>query len=159
VPEDLIPSKRTINLDKHKFEVALSFPGEIRNKVEQIAIELERKLGPNKYFYDFNYKAQLARPELGVFLQKIYAKQSRLVVVFFGGDYQKKDWCGIEFRAIRTLINERKRSSVMLIKIDDKPVEGINTNDGFIKLDEYSAEEIAELIRSRIESIGKGSHL
>ena len=44
-----------------RFKVALSFPGEQRNYVLQVAELLASELGKNKVFYDAWYKAELAR--------------------------------------------------------------------------------------------------
>ena len=89
-----------VDISRHVFGVALSFPGEVRPLVEQIARELERRLGPNAYFYDNNYVSQLAQPSLDTLLQGLYGR-AKLHVVFLSVDYQKKDWCGVEFRAVR----------------------------------------------------------
>lgn len=92
---------RAVDIESHSFDVGLSFPGEARGLVEPIAKELERTIGPNSYFYDNNYVSQLARPGLDVLLQDIYRKRSKLVVVFLSSDYQRKEWCGVDFRAIK----------------------------------------------------------
>jgi hypothetical protein len=47
----------TVDINIHHFDVALSFPGEIRPLVEEVARNLERLIGPNAYFYDENYKS------------------------------------------------------------------------------------------------------
>jgi hypothetical protein len=60
---------RSVDVSTHAFEVALSFPGEERPVIEQVAAELERRLGPHSYFYDSNYVSQLARPSLDILLQ------------------------------------------------------------------------------------------
>ena len=60
---------KAVDITTHVFDVALSFPGEARSFVEQVALELERLIGPNSYFYDNNYVSQLARPSLDVLLQ------------------------------------------------------------------------------------------
>ena len=41
-----------VDISTHVFDVALSFPGEVRPVVEAVAVELERRMGPNSYFYD-----------------------------------------------------------------------------------------------------------
>jgi hypothetical protein len=38
---------KAVDISTHSFEVSLSFPGEVRAHVEQIALELERRIGPN----------------------------------------------------------------------------------------------------------------
>ena len=88
---------KAVDITAQLFDVALSFPGEVRNYVESIASELERLIGPNSYFYDNNYKAQLARPSLDILLQDIYRNRARLIVIFLCEKYQEKEWCGIEF--------------------------------------------------------------
>lgn len=143
-----------INLADHQFDVALSFPGEAREYVEEVAQHLERILGPNRYFYDRNYTAQLARPSLDIFLQEIYRKRSRLIVVFAGTDYQRKDWCGIEFRAIRDIIKAREDDRVMFVRLDDGEVDGIFGHDGYVDARQFQAEETAAFISERIDVLG-----
>jgi hypothetical protein len=139
-----------INLSEHQFDVALSFPGEARPYVEEVAQHLERLLGPDRYFYDRNYTAQLARPALDTFLQGIYRDRSRLIVVFAGGDYQRKNWCGIEFRAVREIINERAHDRIMFIRMDDGEVEGIFGHDGYADARQHDPAEIASFIDERV---------
>ena len=141
---------RTVDLTKHDFDVALSFPGEIREYVKSIAKELERILGPNSYFYDDNYTAQLARPSLDALLQDIYSNRSRMIVVFLSKAYQEKEWCGIEFRAIKEIIMERKYERVMFVKLDEGDIQGISKIDGYIDGRKYSPREIAEFIQERV---------
>ena len=139
-----------INLEEHVFDVALSFPGEIRCYVEEVVRHLEQLLGPDQYFYDRNYTAQLARPSLDTFLQAIFGSRSRLIVVFVGGDYQLKDWCGIEFRAIREIIASKEHSRIMYVRMDDGPVEGVLDIDGFVDCRQYEPAEIASFIQQRV---------
>jgi len=140
-----------INLTDHHFDVALSFPGEVRGYVEQVAMHLERLLGPDRYFYDANYTAQLARPSLDTFLQAIYRDRSRLVVVFAGSDYQRKDWCGIEFRAVREIIKAREHDRVMFVRMDDGEVEGIFGQDGYVDTRQHNPDEVASFIAERVD--------
>lgn len=99
---------RATAASKRRFRVALSFPGEIRPLVRKIAQRLARDHGQAHVFYDEYYKSELARPNLDLYLQSIYAEHSDLVVVFVCCDYDKKEWCGLEWRAVRDLIKERK---------------------------------------------------
>jgi len=139
-----------VDITKHQFDVALSFPGESRALVEEIASALEGRLGPDRYFYDNNYKAQLARPSLDVLLQDIYRNRSKLIVVFIGGDYQSKEWCGIELRAIREIILERGYDRIMFVRLDDGAVEGVLRTDGYIDVRGHSPVEIARFIHERV---------
>lgn len=142
-----------VSIRAHQFDVALSFPGEERELVEQIAIELEHTLGPNRYFYDRNYVGQLARPGMDVLLQSIYRERSRLVVVFISGHYQTKDWCGVEFRAIRDIINRRESDRVMYIKTGEGTVDGVLPNDGYVDARHYTPRQLAEFIEQRLDEL------
>src|SRR5207244_1637306 len=135
-------TRPVINITEHRFDVALSFPGEHRTYVERVAVNLEDVLGPNSVFYDNFYRSQLARPSLDTMLQNLYAKQSGLIVVFLGADYQRKDWCGLEFRAIREKIMAREHERVMLVRMDDGDVDGIFRTDGYIDGRNDSSSEV-----------------
>ena len=142
---------KSVDLSTHQFDVALSFPGEARGLVESVAAELEGLIGPNAYFYDNNYVSQLARPSLDTFLQGIYRDRSKLIVVFLSTDYQRKDWCGIEFRAIRDIIVERAHQRIMFIRTDDGDVDGVFATDGYLDARKFTPAEIAVFIHERSE--------
>ncbi|URW75919.1 TIR domain-containing protein [Sphingomonas donggukensis] len=142
-------ARKGVNLADHLFDVALSFPGESRPYVQQVAAALERLIGPDRYFYDHNYVAQLARPSLDTFLQAIYRDRSKLIVVFLGSDYERKEWCGIEFRAIREVLNGRAAERIMYVRMDDGAVEGVLGHDGFVDARRFSPEQLARFIHER----------
>jgi hypothetical protein len=145
------PPAPRVNVRTHTFDVAFSFPGEYRPTVEAVVRETMALLGAHSCFYDFNYQGQLAVPSLDVLLQEIYGVRSRLLVVFIGSDYQRKHWPGIEWRAIRTILNERQHERIMYVKMDDGAVEGIHAHDGYIDARRFSAPQIAGFIAERVE--------
>jgi TIR domain-containing protein len=140
---------KTVDIETHIFDVALSFPGESRATVEPIAMELERYIGPNAYFYDNNYVSQLARPSLDTLLQDIYRNRSKLVVVFLSSDYQRKEWCGLEFRAIREIIMARDHKKIMFVRMDDGDVDGVFKTDGYVDGRKHTPSDIAFFIQER----------
>jgi hypothetical protein len=142
---------KAVDITTHQFDVALSFPGEVRGLVEQVAHNLEALVGPNAYFYDNNYVAQLARPALDVLLQDIYRNRSKLIVVFVGADYERKDWCGIEFRAIRDIIAAREHNRIMFVRTDDGAVEGVFATDGYVDARRFATDVLARFIQERVQ--------
>ena len=142
---------KAVDITTHEFDVALSFPGEVRATVEQVALELERRIGPNSYFYDNNYVSQLARPSLDELLQDIYRNRAKLIVVFLGGDYQRKDWCGIEFRAIKEIIMERDHKRIMFVRMDDGTVDGVFKTDGYVDGRRFPPADVARFIHERVD--------
>jgi hypothetical protein len=157
IPNELRDVTSPVDISNHIFEVALSFPGEVRELVEKIVPELERRLGPNSYFYDNNYSSQLARPNLDLLLQNVY-RNAKIDVVFLSADYQRKDWCGIEFKAVREIMSNRDNSRVMFIRTDDGEVEGVFKTDGYIDARKFEASRIAEFICERV-ALGREASL
>jgi len=140
---------KAVDITKHNFDIALSFPGEIRNYIKSVAEHLERIIGPKSYFYDDNYTSQLARPSLDNLLQDIYKNRSKLVVVFLCDKYQEKEWCGIEFRAIQEIIMQKQNEKVMFVRMDNSKVPGVFKTDGYIDGQKYSPAQVAGFIQER----------
>lgn len=122
-----------------------------------MAIELERNVGPNSYFYDNNYVSQLARPSLDTLLQDIYRNRSKLVVVFLSGDYQRKNWCGVEFRAIKEIIMQQDHRKIMFVRMDDSAFDGVFKTDGHVDGRKFSPEDIARFIQERVKLLSRAS--
>lgn len=150
LPRHSTMGEKIINIAKHNFDVAFSFAGESRGYVECVIAELKKNIKPGTYFYDNDYKDQLARPAIDLLLQDIYRNRSKLVVLFIGEKYQSKVWCGIEFHAIRDLIMERQHERVMYIRIDDGQVEGVFKTDGYIDARNHNHVELAGFIKNRM---------
>ncbi len=134
-----------------RFAVALSFPGELRGIVEPIAQELKNEFGPERVLYDRFHEGEFARPNLDLYLQKLYHEQSDFIVVFLCADYAKKEWCAIEWRAVRDLIKSRRDGDVMLLRTDTGTVPGIFSIDGYVDVIGRAPTEIAGLIKARHE--------
>lgn len=137
-------------VEEMHFKVALSFPGEHRDYVEEVARELQTRLPARSVFYDRDFTAQLARPNLDTLLQHIYADNSDLVVVFLSENYEKKEWCGLEWRAVRELLKKKQDNSIMFMRFDLASVPGALSLDGYVDLASYTASEAAALILERV---------
>lgn len=122
--------------------------------MSEVASALKRRMRRGLVFYDKDFSSQLACPNLDTLLQRIYRHNSELVVVFLSKEYEKKDWCGLEWRAIREIIMERENSahSIMFMRFDNTPVDGVFKHDGYIDLNAYDPSEAANLILQRVES-------
>ena len=142
---------KKVDITSHCFDVAFSFPGEVRDYVEKTANLLIEELGDNAVFYDNNFKAQLARPSLDTVLQNIYRNQAKLVVVYLCEKYQEKKWCSVEFRAIQESLFERELDKIMFVRMDQGKVEGVFNTDGFIDGSNHTPEDVAEFIQERLE--------
>jgi hypothetical protein len=135
-----------------QFKVAMSFPGEKRHYVSAVVDEIRSRLPADSIFYDYDYQAQLARPNLDVLLQDIYRNRSDLVVVFLCEKYAEKQWCGLEWRAIRDLIKSKKDNQLMLVRFDDAQIEGVFSIDGYIDARNHDPRQLAEFILQRVQA-------
>jgi hypothetical protein len=144
------PVGRTGKLEELRFKVAFSFPGEVRESVLSIVNRLKSSLPAGSIFYDDDFTAQLARPNLDSLLQTVYLKNSDLIVIFLSGDYERKMWCGIEWRAIRGIINNKSDHAVMFVRSDDAEIPGVFAHDGYIDMNRFSSEQMADFILERI---------
>ena len=134
-----------------RFDVALSYSSVRRQYVRDVAQTLTVRLGMDRVFYDEYYAAELARPGLDSYLASIYRDDSRLLVVFLCGGYEKSQWCGLEWRVVRDLLKSRSESDVMLIRFEEVELPGLLSIDGCVNVSNRPPEAIAELIERRLE--------
>ncbi len=137
------------------FQVAMSFPGEHRPYVASTVSKLREQLGPDAVFYDHDYQAQLARPNLDVLLQDIYRSRSSLVVVFLCEKYAEKQWCGLEWRTIRDMIKSKQDDQIMFVRFDDAHVDGVFSIDGYIDARHCSPTDLADFVLTRLNTLNQ----
>jgi hypothetical protein len=79
------------------------------------------------------------------------------VVVILGKDYERKEWPGLEWRAVRDLIREKSSERIVLVRVDDAPVAGVFGLDGYLDARRLSPELIADHILERLRTLKAGS--
>ncbi len=140
----------------HRFSIALSFPGEHRIFVKQVADILAEKFGEDGVLYDDYHDAEFARVDLDVYLPNLYRTESELIVLFLCQKYAKKRWCGLELRHIRQLFASEHSKRIFLLSFDnpgDLSELGILQGDGYIdiKYKKLNPQLVAERILKRLE--------
>jgi tetratricopeptide (TPR) repeat protein len=118
--------------------------------VSKVADQLSQQLGRERVFYDEYSTAELARPELDLYLGNIYRNESDLIVPFFCAEYERKKWCKLEWRQMRDILFNLEGDRIMPFRFDDTPVDGVLSIDGYVAVEELSPEEVAELILQRL---------
>jgi hypothetical protein len=108
-----------------RFRVALSFPGEYRQRVGKIAEALATSLDRENILYDKWNAAEFNRANLDVYLAKRYHDESDLIVVFLCKEYNAKEWCGLEWRACRDLLKHKADDRLMFFRLDDADIPGL----------------------------------
>ena len=115
-----------------RFSVGLSFPGEKRDYVRRVAESLAAALGRENVLYDEYLEAELARLDLDLYLGALYRGDTQLLVPFLCADYQRKNWCGLEWRQIRDLLFQLEGGRIMPFRFDDTPIPGMLSIDGHV---------------------------
>lgn len=134
-----------------RFHVALSFPGEHRAFIKDVADSLAAKIGKEHVFYDKYYEAELARPDLDTYLQALYHDDSELIVPFLCKKYDEKEWCKLEWRSVRDLLKKKQAETIMPFRFDETHIPGLFSIDGYIDANGRTPAEIADLILQRLD--------
>lgn len=141
----------TSGIGKRRFKIAFSFPGEHRDIVDKIARGVADVFAKEYVLYDLFHRSEFARPNLDTYLQNLYINESELIVVFICSDYNRKKWCGIEWRAIRELLNSNEADNrILFVKCGEGKVDGVfDTVDGYIDSTQTRSDDITMDIISR----------
>ncbi len=109
-----------------RFDVALSFAGEHRPYVADVASRL-RELG-YRVFYDDYERADLLGRDLIAYLQDVYSQQSAVVAAFISSEWVTKPWTGHERATAlaHALLHAGDQLPFLLpFRFDDTPVPGL----------------------------------
>lgn len=139
-----------------RFRVAFSFAGESRAFVSETARLLSNVLGQERVLYDKFYEAEFARPELGLVLPLLYRNEADLIVVILCEDYEKKSWCGLEWRAVLSLIKSGCPESTMLCRFGFIEPPNLLGLAGYVDLDTKTPQQLTNLILERLDIAQRG---
>lgn len=144
-------------LPPFRFDVAFSFAGPHRDKVRAMAELLTAKLGQGSVFFDQWYEHEILGDDMDVLLQRLYHKESLLVVADLSEDYAGRPWCQAEARAIRALRleidparDETQRLRLLNVRFAPGDVPGVLTTTGYLDASGKTAEQCADLILKRL---------
>lgn len=133
-----------------RFRIAFSFAGEKRDFVKKVADLLAVRFKQKAILYDKYHEAEFANADLAFDLPSLYKHDTDLIVSVFCKDYDKKEWCGLEWRAIFSMIKEGDTKQIMLTRFDHTDGKGLHGLAGFIELDHKTPDEAAALILERL---------
>jgi len=134
------------------YDVALSFAGENRAYVEEVAKGL-RAAGV-KVFYDEFEKAKLWGKNLVDHLALIYQQQSDYVVMFVSEHYVRKAWPTHERQHAQSRHLLAKDEYILPARFDDTEVAGMTNTVGYVDLRRLRADELVELILAKLARKG-----
>lgn len=139
--------------ETYKYDVALSFAGEDRKYVEEVAMFLKKK--NIAVFYDYFEEENLWGKNLISDLEEIYTYKSKYCVIFISQYYVKKEWTCYESAAamVRLLDSNMKQKEYLLpVKFDETKVSGVLSTIGFIDGKKKTPDELGNLIIKKLHT-------
>jgi len=131
------------------YEVALSFAGEQRKYVEEVARALHSR--GIAVFYDEFEKVALWGKQLHEELQSVYELRSAMAVVFVSREWVEKAWPRHERRAILSRAIQQRNEYVLPVRFDDTPVPDLSDSVSYRRAEEHSPAELASMITAKLE--------
>ena len=136
-----------------EFEIALSFAGEDREYVDQVANLL--KGSGVKVFYDLFEEANLWGKNLYDYLTEIYMDKALYTIMFISDDYSKKLWTGHERKAMQARAFQENQEYILPVRFDETPIPGVLPTTGYIDISKKSPAEFVEIIHKKLVNSGK----
>lgn len=141
-------------MDKFDFDVALSFAGEDREYVEQVASYLKEL--DVKVFYDRSEEVELWGKNLYLYLDDVYQHKSKYCVVFISKFYKEKSWTNHEMQSAFARAFSSKEEYVLPVRFDETELPGLRLTTGYIDLQNKKPDELGYLIAKKL---GKSTDL
>lgn len=134
------------------YDIALSFAGEDRDYVEQVAAILRQE--GIRVFYDKYEQVRLWGKDLYMHLTQVYQNEARYTVMFISEHYAKKLWTNRERESAQARAFTENREYILPARFDDTVVPGMLSTTGYISLRNTSPRELVDLILEKLSSTG-----
>ncbi|MCJ8210300.1 TIR domain-containing protein [Mucilaginibacter sp. RS28] len=139
------------NKPKYQYEIALSFAGEDRDYVNEVARELKKN--NVKLFYDDYEKVTLWGRDLYTHLDDIYKNKSMYCIIFLSKFYKEKLWTNHERESAQERAFLAHEPYILPVRLDETSIPGIRTTTGYLDGVRLSPKEIAMLAIEKLKSI------
>lgn len=136
---------------KYEFDVALSFAGEDRIYVSQLANTLRRR--GVKVFYDIYEKHTLWGKNLYTHLSEVYQNKARYCVMFLSQHYAMKLWTNHEREAAQARAFLEHEEYILPVRLDGTHIPGIPTTICYLSWPPESAKTISDAVLSKLGKV------
>lgn len=137
----------------YEYDVALSFAGENRDYVDEVASFLRSR--DVHVFYDEFEQSRLWGQDLYEYLHDIYYRKARFCVMFLSAHYARKRWTAHERRAAQErAFLEDNEPYILPARFDDTVIPGVRATLGYLDLTKLSPIELGKEILRKIGRLG-----
>lgn len=140
-----------------EYDVGLSFAGEQRSYVEQVARELRAR--GIRVFYDDYEQDKLWGKDLYAHLTEVYQYGCRYCVIFVSQEYSAKVWPTTELKGAQARAIKEKGEYILPARFDKTPLPGLLDTVRYIDLETTSPAELVELIVKKLGRAPRSEYL
>ena len=134
------------NETSKEFDVALSFAGEDRQYVREVATALKKK--NVKVFYDEFEEADLIGRNLVDHLSEIYKSKARICLMFVSSAYARKPFTRLERQAAQSTAMFTDDPYIVPVRLDDTEIPGLLPPVAYVS--GKTPEGLAQLVASKL---------
>lgn len=131
-----------------QYDICLSFAGEDRSYVEEVASVL-RDRGV-RVFYDKHEQASLWGKDLYSHLDYVYRSAARFCVIFVSSHYAAKVWSNHERISAQARALTESSEYILPARFDSTDIPGLRPSIGYVDLTQLAPRELAQLICDKL---------
>ena len=131
-----------------KYQVALSFAGEQRDYVEEVARHLQNR--SIAVFYDGFARVRLWGQSGAEAFDEAFARESAYVVMFISAAYVARAWPRHERRSALSRMIREQAEYILPVRFDDTPVPGLPTDIIYLSAREYTPAQLSTMIAHKL---------
>jgi hypothetical protein len=147
---DVLARAVRVRKGNYPWDVAISFAGEQRDKVERLR-DLLNEAGYT-VFCDFDQQHLLWGQNLREKLGDVYANEAQYMIVLLSKEYPEKEWTSFELDIGKSARSKRTESYLLPIIVDDVTVVGLPSDIGHLDLRRVTIEHVAKILTEKMES-------
>ena len=136
------------------FSVGLSFAGEQRDYVEEVALALRAR--DVDVFYDAFYEVELWGCNLVDTLDDLYSERMNAVIIFVSKDYVEKPFTDVERQAALSTAIRTREKRIFPVRFDEVRLPGLPSTIAYLEVSKNTPEQLAAKI---CQVIGAASSL
>ena len=140
-----------------EYDICLSFAGEQREYVEQVAGELTSR-GFRVFFDDYE-RVALWGKDLYTYLSDIYENQSRFCIIFASKEYAKKVWTNRERESAQARALKENQEYILPVRFDDTPIPGLLDTIAYIDATQTSPTQLSNAINEKVGRLERREYL
>ena len=126
------------------YDVCLSFSGQDRPLVDEVAKHLDRR--GVRVFYDRFEQVDFWGKELHEYLDDVYQHRARFAVPFLSVHYVESDWARHEMISALNRAMRVKGEYILPVRLDDTPFPGLSPSIGWVDMGAQTPASLADMV-------------